>query len=351
MTVGKNAGTNTHLNDIRFSELATETQYPSIRIVDAAGNEITVPAVPTEAPAVYFAGIDYDGADANPNYHYWVNGYVSNTPLFAFLPLMTDYLPYGASIQRRYYTEYNNPASETWTDPVYADSTQAEKATLAADFTRDPYTGIEGENVAVLYRVISEDLQHTTYYYVTVTDVSYNVTVLFNIYYCSDPADDETCKLASTPSSGFQNQLIMITILNLLTDNPDNPETPIENPANFPKTFYEVEVQTQVTQFYLTYGGAYKFSFGRNLSGYFSFSLFLPEDQYLNDRYTYEIKYGGVPLEDFPANSEGIGGKYFWIVGANFNRTRSFDVYIRPIQTPETDSPWGLYDFFVSWWD
>jgi hypothetical protein len=351
LTVVKNAGTNSHLNDIRFSELATETQYPSIRIVDAAGNEITVPAVPTEAPAVYFAGIDYDGADANPNYHYWVNGYVSNTPLFAFLPLMTDYLPYGASIQRRYYTEYNNPASETWTDPVYADSTQAEKATLAADFTRDPYTGIEGENVAVLYRVISEDLQHTTYYYVTVTDVSYNVTVLFNIYYCSDPADDETCKLASTPSSGFQNQLIMITILNLLTDNPDNPVTPIENPANFPKTFYEVEVQTQVTQFYLTYGGAYKFSFGRNLSGYFSFSLFLPEDQYLNDRYTYEIKYGGVPLEDFPANSEGIGGKYFWIVGANFNRTRSFDVYIRPIQTPETDSPWGLYDFFVSWWD
>ncbi len=48
---------------------------------------------------------------------------------------------------------------------------------------------------------------------------------------------------------------------------------------------------------------------------------------------------------------EGLEGKYFYIEPSTRNRTRRFNIYIRSVAEPATDAPWGLFDFFRSWWD
>jgi hypothetical protein len=80
-------------------------------------------------------------------------------------------------------------------------------------------------------------------------------------------------------------------------------------------------------------------------------SLDLPQDQYMNDLYDYTIKISDYTLLNASDYVEGLEGKYFFIEGSTKNRTRKFNVYIREIVTPATDSPWGLYEFFRSWWD
>ncbi|MDP3129745.1 MAG: hypothetical protein Q8N15_00275, partial [Bacillota bacterium] len=109
------------------------------------------------------------------------------------------------------------------------------------------------------------------------------------------------------------------------------------------------------TQFHFTYDGDYRYSFGRNISGFYVFSVALPEDQYLNDLYTYEIEFS-YGLDEYMLNNAsgyvaGLDGKYFYIEASTRNRTRRFNIYIRAVAVPETDAPWGLFDFFRSWWD
>lgn len=214
----------------------------------------------------------------------------------------------------------------------------------------------------VLYRVTSEDGAHHAYYYITVSDVEFNATFIFNIYYCS--GDPEVCTLASE-SGTFNNKMVIITVKNFLTDGV-NTVINVDDPWQYP-TFTELVTDPEIapsgliskmTQFIFTNSDNYKYSFGRNRSGFFSFNVELPLDQYLNNLYTYEIKYDvytlyGVneymELKEQITLDQEFEGKYYYIVFSTKNRTRRFNVYVRDIDPVSTAKPWGLFDFFRSW--
>ncbi|PKK97603.1 MAG: hypothetical protein CVV58_00255, partial [Tenericutes bacterium HGW-Tenericutes-3] len=75
-----------------------------------------------------------------------------------------------------------------------------------------------------------------------------------------------------------------------------------------------------------------------------------PLDEYLNPLYTYEIKHDVYYLNPGSDYVSGLVGQYYYVGYAEQNRTRRFNIYIRSV-TPSTDTPWGLYDFFRSWFD
>ncbi|PKL00601.1 MAG: hypothetical protein CVV56_05645 [Tenericutes bacterium HGW-Tenericutes-1] len=335
-------GTDSYLKDIKFSELLTGNVYPDISITDANGDDIAT----AYDPRVYFAGIDYDGAEGT-YYIYRVDGKVSNTPFDQYVPYMVDYLPYGATISKGTW----NTGTLQWdygTEVAPGDDISP----LIANFSIDPKTGVDGEAM-IPYRVRSEDGNTFSYYFITVTDVTYNVTLIFDIYYCTG-AGEETCSLASS-SAEFADTLFIITVKNyevkndsvILIVEPDNLNT---NPALFP-VFDEISLlNNQMAQFYFTNTINYKYNFGRNMSGFYMFDISLPLDEYLNPLYTYEIKHDVYYLNPGSDYVSGLVGQYYYVGYAEQNRTRRFNIYIRSV-TPSTDTPWGLYDFFRSWFD
>ncbi|MDD3122699.1 MAG: hypothetical protein PHC62_04165 [Candidatus Izemoplasmatales bacterium] len=344
LVITKQAGTDAYISDIRFSALQNETSYPYISITDENGVVDTSTGLD---PRVYYEGIDYDDADLLGYRFYRIDGAVANTPLNEYMPLILEYLPYGATIARYAYDMATT--SWYWTDEINNDSSTAEKQVLLADFTIFPDTGLEpseGNDVVVRYRVTSEDTSLFTYYYVTVTDITYNVTLLFDIYYCTDETQ-ESCTLASN-SVNFSNQLVIISVKNYNT-NGDDTVIGVTNPADYP-VFSEIEaLNNQMTQFYLTYAGEYRYSFGRNISGFYVFDVELPLDKYLNDIYTYEIQFLDYSLHNASDYVSYLKGKYFYIEYATKNRSRRFNIFIREVTNPSTDAPWGLFDFFKSW--
>jgi hypothetical protein len=342
LVIRKNAGTNPYLFDIRFSNIANETSYPIIRPTDVDGVVLTGTGLDMR---VFFGGIDYDGADTLGYRYFRVDGQVSNTPLDEYVPRMIEYLPYGATIARYAY----NGTSWYWTTEVNAASSQEDKNTLIADFTVFPDTLLEpeeGEDVIIRYRVTSEDGLTFTYYNVTVTDINFNVTLIFDIYYCTGPGV-ETCTLASS-SAQFANQLVIITVKNYDT-NGDANTINVVDPDDYP-TFSVINgLNNQMTQFYYTYSGQYRYSFGRNISGFYVFNLELPLDRYLNPRYEYTIEHQFYLLNDASDYIPGLPGKYFYIEAGTRNRTRRFNIFIRELSAPITTAPWGLFDFFRTW--
>ena len=343
--ITKKAGTSAYLTDIRFSDLANETSYPTIRITDELGviNEST-----GLDPRVYFGGIDYDDANTIGYTYFRVDGQVSNTPLNYYVPFMVDYLPYGGSISRYAYDALTQ--SFGWTNEVNQSSTLQERSVLVTDYTVMPETGLEptaGEEVIIQYRVTSEDGNHFTYYFVTVADVTYNVTLLFDIYYCTS-VDNSNCQLASE-SQAFSNQLVIINVKNMITDGDDS-VIGVEDPAFYPNFTEVTGLYNQMTEFYFTYSGDYRYSFGRNRAGFFAIEIELPQDQYLHNLYTYEIEVLDYQLNDASNYVAGLKGKYYYIEYATKNRSRRFNVYIRENQQNST-SPWGLFDFFRTWGD
>jgi hypothetical protein len=336
LVITKLEGTDSYLKDIRFSQLMTGTVYPDINITDEFGVIIST----AYDPRVYFAGIDYDGS--KDIYHYYrVDGKVTNTPFNQYAPYMLNYLPYGATIAKG---TWNGSNWVYGTEVAYGQSI----GPLLADFTIDPKTGNDGEAM-IPYRVTSEDGNSFTYYYITVTDVTYNVTLLFDIYYCTGEGVNEVCTLAAN-SSEFTNTLFIISVRNYITDIELQPDTFNPNPALYP-VFSEIKyLNNQMTQFYFTNTLGYRYSFGRNLSGFYMFDITLPLDEYMNPLYTYEIEHSDYILDDASDFVLGLLGKYYYIGYAEQNRTRRFNVYIRSI-TPSSNTPWGLYDFFRSWFD
>jgi hypothetical protein len=344
LTIRKNAGTDPYLKDIRFSELANETSYPTIRITDING---VVNNSTGKDLRVFFGGIDYDGANTQGFRFFRVDGEVSNISLDQYVPFMINYLPFGATISRRAW----NSATQTWfwTTEVSESSSQSDKNQLIANFTVIPETGAEpteNEEVVILYRVTSEDGLTFTYYYVTVTDINFNVTIVFDIYFCTG-VNIGTCTIASQ-STAFSNQLVIITVKNLNT-NGDSSVVNVVNPAFYPTFSIINSLNNQMTQFYYTFNGNYRYSFGRNISGFYLFDLELPKDRYLNDRYTYTIEHQDFLLNDASLYVPGLLGKYFYIEAGTKNRTRRFNIFIREQTTIQTSAPWGLFDFFRSW--
>jgi len=125
----------------------------------------------------------------------------------------------------------------------------------------------------------------------------------------------------------------------------------VDNPEDFPD-FTEVSgLNNRMTQFYYTSDSLYTYKFGRNMAGFYTFQVELPLDQYLNNLYAYDIQFGDYYLYDASEYVTGLTGKYFYIEYATSIRTRRFNVYIRPIESPSTDAPFGLFDFFKSWFE
>ena len=345
LVITKNLGTNAYLSDIKFSELANETSYPDINITDEDG----IPITTSYSPAVYFEGIDYDGSDEAGYSYYKVDGKVSNVPLDSYVPYFLDYLPYGATISRYAYDQ--SSSSWYWTTEADANSSSEVLNELVTDYTVFPDTlqePEEGEEVVIKFRVTAEDGVTQVYYYITVTDITYNLSLVFNIYYCSD-STQESCVLANQ-SEDFNDELVIINVKNLDT-NGDDTVYGVTDPDDFP-TFSVVNgLNNKMVQFYYTTETNYRYKFGRNMAGFYTFEIELPLDQYLNDLYTYEIEFGDYYLNDASDYVSDLKGKYFYIEYATSNRTRRFNIYIREIDNPSSDIPYGLFDFIKSWFE
>ncbi len=223
---------------------------------------------------------------------------------------------------------------------------------LAANYTDTSAEQMISGQVIVKYRVTAEDGLTSVYYYITVTDVLYNLSIVFDIYYCT-AAIPGSCVLANQ-SVDFSDEMIIATVKNLNTTDGDDTVFDVTDPEDFPEFTAldsETPLNNRMTQFYYTSDVAYSYKFGRNRSGFYAFEVELPLDQYLNDIYTYDIYYGIYKLNNASNYVDGLNGKYFYIEYATTNRTRTFNVYISPISEPVTDVPFGLFDFFKSWFE
>ncbi|MDY0023855.1 MAG: lamin tail domain-containing protein [Candidatus Izemoplasmatales bacterium] len=337
LEITKFEGTSAYISDIKFTPIASESTYPTIDIVDSFGGDITQ----IYDPSIYFFGIDYDGADDNYYQYFKINGKVNNIPLESYYPYILDYLPLGATISR-----WDTTTSD-WTAEVSDSSTDLEKSVLAADYTEI----VGNENIAIKYRVKSEDGNSEVYYYISVNDILYNVTLIFDIYYCDD---QEVCVLAK--STEDFTEVIQINVYNLYIDSNDmsgvNPAYSENNPLYY-RTFSKVSgLYNSMSHYIYTDSTNYNYRFGRNRSGFYIFEVILPIDEYLNEMYTYEIMIDGYTLDDLDdltyTSNINLNGKYYYIDFSENNRTRRFDIKISRT-TVSGDKPFGLFDYFRTW--
>lgn len=375
LTIVKSAGTDAYLKDISFSSSAvTESSYPNIYIANADGS-IKIPQ--GYAPGIYFSGIDYNGSNTaeTPVTNYRIVGYVSRIPLYSFLPTMVSNLPIGASIQRLYYYEtgsvwrYSPAITAANVDSEVNDSAIGVSMTgsewLSGDFVNlyGDQTYID-DSIVVTYRVTSESGTKTVDYHISVVDQDYNVSMSFSVYYCSlTSIQNGTCStLASQDGSGFQNQLIAISVKNYrLVDASDQEvylgTTVINDPDLYPK--YNVDffgfhptdpLITEAAQYVYTANVPHQYSFGRNVSGFYVIDVELPLGADRNEKYGYVIRFvdSSDIVRELPDFGMGLQGKYFFINSSTRNRSVVFDVYIYQIENP-TDTKWGLFDYFKFW--
>ncbi|MFW5888981.1 MAG: hypothetical protein ACOCUD_01235, partial [Bacillota bacterium] len=270
---------------------------------------------------------------------------VSNVPLDSYQPYFLETLPLGATIARRYW----NGSDWEWTQEVDVNSSEEDVALLNADFTKDPVTGAETQAI-IRYRVTSEDGLNMVYYDISVIDVLFNVTFIFDIYYCSD-GTQSSCVLARD-SIDFNDELVVINIQNLITDGPTDVYG-VNDPLDYPDFTEVIGLDNKIIQFYYPTSDIYRYRYGRNKSLYYTFNLDLPLDEYLNDIYRYEIEFEigeeSYFLNDASDYNSELQGKYFYIEQSIHMRTRKFNIYIYPIDNPETNMPYGLFDFIKSW--
>jgi hypothetical protein len=317
--ITKSQGQNAYLSDIQFSELATETNYALIYQSDANGVVITS----IYSPTIYYAGIDYDGADLGGVKQFRVDGQVSNIPLDEYIPYFLNYLPLGASIAKKgsggvYSAEVTGPD-----DPnIYQ---------LAADFTASEET--ENDDIIITYRVTSESGLNVVYYHITVTDVTYNVSFIFDVIYVGNALQPD-----------LSGAVIVINVRNMSTNLPVGDSLVTVFPA-----FTQINQYNNSTNLlYMVGNENYKFRFGRNKSGFFSFNVnVLDSDGY---EYDYIIELNGTDLladiNTYDLNSTDEG-KYYYINSSTKNRTRYFTITIFDAKVPNRD--YGFVDKDKSW--
>ncbi len=344
LVITKNAGINAYLKDIRFSESLLETDYAEILVSDDQGNGI----ISEYSPRVYFAGIDYDDAE-NKVFDFRINGTVANIPLDDYTPVFLKFLPAGATIARKTYPIDN--MTEEYTDEVDMNSSDEMKAKLGANFTLNPYTGqepAENEDVVITYRVTSENGEQKVFYHITVIDIDYNVTLVFNVYFEVN-GEKIPANIESSPLLGW-TVLINVKNFNTNVEPGDTQINDIDDFLRFDNINPDLPYNNNVNMFYHLNNANYRFRFGRNRSGFYAISVDLP------DGYTCRIEYIDQVLKDVSdyVNSElenpleyGIDGKYFYINKSKRYRTRYFDLIISETTTESED--WGLFDWFKSW--
>lgn len=319
--IHKNEGTNAYLLDIQFAELATETNYALIYESDTEG----IPVSNSDYdPTIYYAGIDYDGADVNNVVDFRVDGQVSNIPLDEYIPYFLNYLPLGATIARKISsTEYSDEVSGPEDPNVYQ---------LAADFTSAEGVS-ELDDIIITYRVTSEDGNSEVYYHITVTDVTYNVSYIFTVIYEGNGVKPD-----------LEDTVIVINVRNMTTNLPVTDTVVTTLPQFDTVTGYE---NTTNLLFMLDHEN-YKFRFGRNKSGFFSFNVkILDAEGYV---YDVKIELNGTDeldsVNDLDLTSTDIG-KYYYINSSTKNRTRNFVITINNAR--EADRDYGFVDEDKSW--
>lgn len=343
LAITKLEGTNSYLKDIKFSTIISETSYPEINISDSDGNVITSPY----NTSIYYAGIDYNNADTDKKTDFRVDGKVQKVPLDEFLPYMIEYLPIGASIQRKLYD------TATQQEAGYTDNVSLEDLTyyndLFADFTINPKTGlplVDDEVAVITYKVTSEDKSHSVYYHVTVTDVTNNVTLSFEFTYKDSLGNIIDITDINSP---LKENLFTINVLNHDVIGMNylsglNENTVINEVNNFP-TFTGIDkTNTTTNMFYAPYISGLSYRFSRNLSGVYQIRIDVPKE------YQYKIYFKngiGSTMEEqlnlFPIAHEGDNnqGYYFYINWSESLRTRSFRVEVSKIIAHPS---WGLTD-------
>lgn len=319
--VRKSQGTNAYLIDIQFAELATETNYAKIYVSDDTGDPIV--GSPYN-PSIYYAGIDYDGSNTAGVTDFRVDGQVSNIPLDEYIPFFLNYLPAGATIARK--TGENSYSSEISgpDDPNISE--------LAADFTSQEGVS-ETEDIIITYRVTSEDGLKKVYYHITVTDVTYNVSYIFDVVYEGN---------ALMPT--LDGLVIVINVRNMTTNLPVTDTIVSTLPQFTTVTGYE----NSTNLFYMLGFDSYKFRFGRNKSGFFSFNVRVLDTK----GYVYDVKIelNGTDelqtINDLDPTSNDHG-KYYYINSSTKNRTRNFVITISNARTAPRD--YGFTDHEDSW--
>ncbi|MFA7435338.1 MAG: hypothetical protein WC006_03115 [Bacilli bacterium] len=349
VTIEKRPGVNAHLTDIRFSETVQDTSYPLIYVANEDG---TIKEDSPYRPRIFFAGIDYNGSNVDENViHYRINGEVANTPLNEYMPFFLDFLPPGAKISRKH---YNSVSDYYWTTPVDKYSDPALISTLLTDFTVYPDTkleygaedrgndGIEDDDILITYKVISESTTSgeptkVIYYHISVIDIVYNVSMVFTVNY-----DESANDLKGNP--------LLINVQNFNTNLPWG-ETVINDPALFPEFSSITLVNNKVNLFYIENIANYKFRFGRNMSGFYSFDVILPQAE-TGYVYKYKIEYttstSTYELYDTSVRVSGVSGKYYYINYGEKNRTRNFTITISKV-VGASDPSWGIIDDYNSW--
>jgi hypothetical protein len=343
LEITKYEGISAYLTDIKFTPIASESKYPLMDITNENNGDIAQ----IYNPAVYFFGIDYDGADES-NYEYFrIYGQVNNIPLESYYPYMLDYLPLGATVSRYDSTRDDWASNGYWSPEVNNLSTEQEKGVLAADFTEV----VDDDNIFIKYRITSEDGNSEVYYNIKVNDITYNVTLIFDIYYCDD---QDVCVLASETSEF--TEVVQVNVYNLYVHSEDSTFTtpnPDENDPLYYPMFERISGEyNTMTHFIYTDSTDYNYRFGRNRAGFYVFDVILPYDEYLNDMYTYEIEFAGFTLDDVNnltyTSIKDYDGKYYYINYSEANRTRRFDIKIHRTDV-SGNKPFGLFDFFRSW--
>lgn len=349
--IEKLKGTSAYLQDINFQAGSdSNLVYPTIYESNANGEEITS----LYDIRVYYAGIDYDGADENGIEYFRIDGKVADIDIENYHPTFT--IPVGATIER--YDSVN----DTWTTDLYANF-------IGED---------ENKDCIILYRITSEDGLSTVYYHITTTDILYNLTLRFTIYYRDGNGN---IMLADDANSPIKNSTVVITVRNYVLEQSIDAYTKIiegnhttyplepttDNPTGI--TGEITGVNNQTTLFYRPHSlSDYLYTFGRNLSGCYGFSIVSPiyngttGGKLVNgERYTYDIYFKGVAdgtdgvqypwaTDDYILpNLDDTGvydGKYFFIENSLRNRIRNFAIVINA----ETgDGDWGLTDDTTTW--
>lgn len=339
LVVTKLKGTDAYLKDLRFSDIASETTYANIY----PSNNKGVPILGYDA-SIYYAGIDY--ADAAEFTNFRVDGQVQKIPLDSFLPHMIEHMPIGASIQRVLTYSNGNPASYSAAVTTNTTIDSNEYRNLFGNFTIDPVTNLpveEGNDAVISYRVTSEDGLKEIYYHITIVDIEYNVTLLFDYKYLKDDNEYDI----GHEMSPLKNSLITVSVTNHNVNHASNVDLGKiigENEA-FPTFTESLGINTSVHMFDVPSIVGLSYRLARNLSGFYQIKVDLP------NIYSYKIYLneftGQRELATFPiVKVNGDSGYYFYINTSTKLRTRSFTVKIADRTAPSwglTDSNWQQY--------
>src|SRR5690606_19211756 len=112
------------------------------------------------------------------------------------------------------------------------------------------------------YRITSEDGESQVYYHITVTDIVYNVSIIFDIYY-----DDNGTLIPAHEADELIDKVILINVKNFNTDVPIG-VAPAPTVADFPAFSEITGYNNSVLMYYLPTNSFYKYRFGRNMSGF-----------------------------------------------------------------------------------